>query len=128
MFAAALRDAKTGARRYPRIALRFIRGYFRSFPPGMGHLLLLAGIDWNHNRQQELFVPLPWRIYAGYRRFAALADLARGVLKDNVGQNRGVGFVRQVRAEADAGIERPVDVQMDGRPELMHRLAFRADE
>jgi len=46
MFAAALRDAKTGARRYPRIALRFIRGYFRSFPPGRGHLLLSSSDEW----------------------------------------------------------------------------------
>jgi len=46
MFAAALRDAKTGARRYPRIALRSIRGYFHSFPPGRGHLLLFAGNEW----------------------------------------------------------------------------------
>ena len=39
-FAAALRDAKTGLGRYPRIALRSIRGYFRSFPPGRMQLVL----------------------------------------------------------------------------------------
>ena len=39
-FDAALRDAKTGLGRYPRIALRSIRGYFRSFPPGRMQLVL----------------------------------------------------------------------------------------
>ena len=42
-FAAALRDAKTGLGRYPRIALRSIRGYFRSFPPGRMQLVLPPG-------------------------------------------------------------------------------------
>src|ERR1035438_6493847 len=39
-FAAALRDAKMRLGRSPRIPLRFIRGYFRSFPPGRGPVLL----------------------------------------------------------------------------------------
>ena len=35
--------------------------------------------------------------------------------------------VGQVRAEADADVERPVDLLRDRRPELVHRLAVQAD-
>ena len=37
-------------------------------------------------------------------------------------------LVRQVRAEADADVERSVEVQGDRRAERVHRFAFQADE
>src|ERR1039458_6720521 len=46
------------------------------------------------------------------------AHLTGGVFENDIGEHRGVGLVRQVRAEADADIERPFDVQVDRRTEL----------
>jgi len=57
-----------------------------------------------------------------------LADLAGGMLENNMGEHSRIGLVWQVRAEADADIEGPVDVQVDGWTELVHRFAFQADE
>jgi hypothetical protein len=33
-------------------------GYFRSFPPGRGHLFPVPSNEWNHVRQQESFMPV----------------------------------------------------------------------
>jgi hypothetical protein len=64
--AASLRDAKTRLPPYPRIALRFILGYFRSFPPGRGRSFLVPCTDvpfpnneLKHVWQQESFLRLP---------------------------------------------------------------------
>src|SRR5208282_2574582 len=56
------------------------------------------------------------------------ADLAGGVLENDVGEHGRIGLVWQVRAEADADVEWPVNVQVDGWAELVHRLACQADE
>ena len=57
-----------------------------------------------------------------------LVDLAGGVLENDVGEHSSIGLVRQVRAEADADVEGPVEAQVDGWAELVHRFAFQADE
>jgi hypothetical protein len=57
-----------------------------------------------------------------------LMDLAGGVLKHDIGEDSRIGLVWRVRAEADASVERPVDVQADGWAEPVHRCAFQADE
>src|ERR1039457_4871518 len=57
-----------------------------------------------------------------------LLNFAVRVLDNNIREHRPVGFVRQVRAEADAGVEWPVNVQADGRAELMHRFSLQTDE
>jgi hypothetical protein len=53
-----------------------------------------------------------------------LANLAGGVLEDNVGNYRRVGFVRHVGAKADADIKRSVKVEVHGGADLVHRFAF----
>src|ERR1700720_3104603 len=57
-----------------------------------------------------------------------LVDLAGGVFEDDVREQCGVCLVGQVRAEADAGVEGTVEMQLDGRAELMHQLALEAEE
>src|ERR1019366_6687277 len=57
-----------------------------------------------------------------------LVDLAGGVLENDIGEHDSIGLVRQVRAEADADVEGPVEAQVDGWAELVHRFAFEADE
>ena len=59
---------------------------------------------------------------------STLADLARGVFQNNIGEYCRIGLIRQVRAEADAGVEGSVEVQVDGWAELVHRLALQAYE
>src|SRR5664280_2114437 len=70
---------------------------------------------------------LLWEEPGSLHRYG-LADLAGGVLENDVGEHGGVRFVRQVRTEADADVEGLVDVQVDGWAELVHGLAFQADE
>src|ERR1035441_7111145 len=56
-----------------------------------------------------------------------LVDLAGGVLENDIGEHGCIGLLRQVRAEADADVEGPVEAQVDGWAELVHRFAFQAD-
>ena len=46
-------------------------------------------------------------------------DLAGGVLENDIGEHGSIGLVRQVRAEADADVEGPVEAQVDGWAELV---------
>ena len=46
-------------------------------------------------------------------------DLAGGVLENDMGEHGSIGLVRQVRAEADADVEGPVEAQVDGWAELV---------
>src|ERR1700733_811463 len=57
-----------------------------------------------------------------------LVDFACGVFQNHVGYNCGIRGLRQVRAEADAYVKGPVEVQVDGRAELVHRFALQAYE
>ncbi len=55
-------------------------------------------------------------------------DFAGGVFEDYVGEDGGVGFVGQMGAEAYAYVEGLIEVEGDGRAELMHGFAFEAEE
>src|SRR5277367_5905344 len=57
-----------------------------------------------------------------------LLDFAGSVFQDDVGEDGGVGFVREVRAEADACVKGSVQMEGDGWAELVHGFAFKADE
>ncbi len=57
-----------------------------------------------------------------------LVDLTGGVFQNHIGEYRSIRRLRKVRAKADAYVERSVEVQVDGRAELMHRFAFQAHE
>ena len=61
------------------------------------------------------------------RALLLLVDIACGIFKNDVGEHRCVDLW-QVRAKADADVERAVDVQVDRRPELVHRFAFQTYE
>jgi len=52
------------------------------------------------------------------------AGFAGGVFAHHVGQHRCVGLVRHMRTEADADVERPVEVELNGGSDLVHGLAF----
>jgi len=52
---------------------------------------------------------------------------AGGVFENDVGQGGGVGFIWLMGAEADAGVEGSVYVEVDGRAEWVHWFAFQAD-
>jgi len=56
-----------------------------------------------------------------------LANFASGIFENDVRKHSRVRFIRQVRAETDANIKRPVEVQVNGRAELVHRFAGHAD-
>src|ERR1017187_1098177 len=58
----------------------------------------------------------------------ALPHLPGRILQHKVGQHTRIQRGRQVGAEANTNIERPVEVDLDWRTELMHRFAFEADE
>src|ERR1700679_2086654 len=64
----------------------------------------------------------------GAAGIAGLMYVACGVFKDDVRQHRRIHRFRQVRAEADADVERPVEMEFDWRAKLMHGLAVEADE
>src|SRR5580698_3821405 len=49
-------------------------------------------------------------------------------LQCNIGDYRRVHGGRQMRAEADADVKRLVEVERNGRPELMHGLTLQANE
>ena len=55
-------------------------------------------------------------------------EFAGGVLQHYIRENGGVGFVGQVRAEADADVEGFVEMEGDGWAELMHGFSFEAEE
>lgn len=63
-----------------------------------------------------------------YPLITALVDLARGIHKNNGGQHCRIRIVGQMRAKTNANIEWPIDVQLDGSTELVHRLAIHAHE
>src|SRR5580704_5704443 len=57
-----------------------------------------------------------------------LVDTTSRVFQNHIGEYRSIGRLRKVRAKADAYVERSIEVQVNGRPELMHRFTFQAYE
>ena len=57
-----------------------------------------------------------------------LMNLPGGILQNHVCEHRRVGLVRHMRTEADADVERGVEVQGHVGTDLVHRFAFGAEE
>jgi len=55
-------------------------------------------------------------------------NITGGIDKNDIRQYGSIQLVRQMRAEADAGIERLVYVQLNWNAELVHRFTVHADE
>jgi hypothetical protein len=49
---------------------------------------------------------------------SSLPKFSRRVLKNEVGKHGGIRFIRHVRAEADADVKRPIQMQINRGPEL----------
>src|ERR1019366_1573879 len=58
---------------------------------------------------------------------AGLVDRSRGVLEYDLGEDRGVGLVRQVGAEPDADVEGPVNLQADAGAGPAQLIAILSD-
>src|SRR5580658_10080833 len=57
-----------------------------------------------------------------------LLNFAGGVFEHYVRKHGGIGLIRQVRTETDTDVERPVEMQLDGRAKLVHGFAIDTDE